>query len=69
MGLCRPVEGRPEKHIILEGIQFDVVELFHDLGDKICPEGGYELPTIARTRVAWGGVVNCFLFLHLLRSL
>ena len=54
MGLCRPVDGRPEKHATLEGIQLDVVESFRYLGDEICPGGGCELATIARTRAAWG---------------
>ena len=54
MGLCRPVDGRPEKHVTLEGIQLDVVEYFRYLGDKICPGGGYELVTIARTKAALG---------------
>ena len=54
MGLCRPVDGRPEKHVTLEGIQLDVVESFRYLGDKICPGGGYELVTIGRTKAALG---------------
>ena len=49
MGLCRLVDCRPEKHVILEGIQLDVVDSFHYLGDKICPGGGCELVTLART--------------------
>ena len=52
MGLYRPVDGRPEKHVILEGIQLDVVESFLYLGDKICPGGSCELATIASTRAA-----------------
>ena len=31
-----------------------VVESFHDLGDTICPGGGCEQATSARTRAAWG---------------
>ena len=54
MGLCRPEDGRPEKHVTLECIQLDVVESFRYLGDEICPGGGCELTTIARTRAAWG---------------
>ena len=53
MGLCRLVDGRPEKHVTLDRIQLDVVESFHYLGDKISPGGGCELATIARTRAAW----------------
>ena len=53
MALCRPVDGRPEKHVTLEDIQLDVVELFRCLGDKICPEGGCELATVVRIRAAW----------------
>ena len=52
--LCKPVDDRPEKHLTLEGIQLDTVEPFCYLGDKICPGGGCELATIARTRAAWG---------------
>ena len=52
MGLCRPVDGRPEKY--LEGTQLDVVESFRYLGDEICPGGGCELAIIARTIAAWG---------------
>ena len=54
MGLCRPVDGRPEKNVTLEGMQLDVIKAFRYLGDEICPEGGCELATIARTRAAWG---------------
>ena len=54
MGLCWPVDGRPEKHVTLEGIQLDVVESFHYLGDKISPGSGCELAKIAWTRAAWG---------------
>ena len=54
MELCRPVDGRPEKHVTLENTQLDVVELSCYLGDEICPGGGCELATIARTRAAWG---------------
>ena len=39
MGLCRPVYGRSEKYVTLEGIQLDKVESFRYLGDKICPGG------------------------------
>ena len=54
MGLCRPVDSRPEKHVTLEDIQLDVEESFRYLGDEICLGGGCELATIARTRAAWG---------------
>ena len=37
MELCRPVDGRLEKHVTLESIQLDAVELFRYLDDKICP--------------------------------
>ena len=60
MGLCRPVDGRHEKYVTLEGIQLDLVELFHYPGDKICPGGGCELATIARTRSAWGKLCELF---------
>ena len=40
MGLYRLVNGRPERHVTLEGIQLDVVELFRCLGDEVCPGGG-----------------------------
>ena len=46
MGFCRPVDGTPEKHVTLEGIQLNVVELFRYLGDEICPGGACELATI-----------------------
>ena len=60
MGLCRPVDGRPEKHVTLEGIQLDAVELFRYFGDEICPGVGCELATIARTRAAWGKFCELF---------
>ena len=50
MVLCKPVDGKPENHVILEGIQLDLVKSFRYLGDKICPGDGCELATIARTR-------------------
>ena len=46
MGLCRPVDGRPEKHVTLEGTQLDVVESFFYLGGEISPGGGCELDII-----------------------
>ena len=48
------MDGRTEKHVTLEDIQLDVVEAFRYLGDEICPGGGCELATIARTRAALG---------------
>ena len=54
MGLCRPVDGRSEKYVALEGIQLAVVQSFCCLDDEISPAGGCELATIARTRAAWG---------------
>ena len=48
------MDGRTEKHVTLEDIQLDVVESFCYLGDEICPGGGGELATIARTRAAMG---------------
>ena len=64
MELCRSVDGRPEKHVTLEGIQLHVVESFRYLGDEICPGGDCELATITRTSAAWRKFRNCFLFLH-----
>ena len=46
MGFCRPVDGTPENHVTLEGVQLNVVELFRYLGDEICPGGACELATI-----------------------
>ena len=54
MGLRKPVDGRPGKHVTFEGIHTDVVESFRYLLDEICPGGGCELATIAQTRAAWG---------------
>ena len=54
MRLCRPVDGRPQKYVTFEGIQFDVVESFRYFDEKICPGGCCELATIARARTAWG---------------
>ena len=60
--ICRRIDGRPENHVTLEGSKLDVVESFCYLGDEICPGGGCELATIARTRAAWESLVNFFLF-------
>ena len=54
MGFCRPVDGTPEKHVTLEGIQLNVVELFRYLCDEICPGGACELATIGQTRATQG---------------
>ena len=54
MGHCRPIDGRPENHVTLEGSKLDVVESFRYLGDELCPGGGCELATMARSRAAWG---------------
>ena len=53
MELCRPIDGRPENHVTLEGSKLDAVESFRYLGDELCPAGGCELATIARSRAAW----------------
>ena len=53
-GICRPINGRPENHVTLEGSKLDVVESYHYLGDELCPGGDCELATIARNRAAWG---------------
>ena len=54
MGLCRPIDGRHENHVTLEGSKLNVVESFRYLGNELCPGGGCELATIARSRAAWG---------------
>ena len=69
MGLCRPVDRRPEKHLTLEGIQLDVIESFRNLGDEVCPEGGCELATIREPEQHGGSFMNYFLFLHPPQSL
>ena len=38
----------------LEGSKLDVVESFRYLSDELCPGGGCELASIARTRAVWG---------------
>ena len=43
IGLCRLVNGRPEKKVILEGMQLDEVKSLRYLGGEICPGGGCEL--------------------------
>ena len=64
MGLCRPVDGRPEKHVTLEVIQFNVVDLFCYLGDEICPRGGCVPTTTARTRAVLGKFRGLLLLLR-----
>ena len=54
MGLCRPLDGRPENHVTLEGSKLNVVKSFRYLDDELCPGGGCELATIARARAACG---------------
>ena len=54
MGLCRAIDGRPENHVTLEGSKLDVVESLCYLGVELCPGGGCEPATIARSRAAWG---------------
>ena len=50
---------------LLEGSKLDVVESFRYLGDELCPGGGCELATIARSRAAWGKFRELlFLFFH-----
>ena len=49
---CR--KGGHYEHVTLEVTQLDKVELLHCLGDKICPGGGCELATIARTTAVLG---------------
>ena len=54
LGLARPIDGRPVKHVMLDDHKLDVVDTFCYLGDTICPEGSCEASTIARVRSAWG---------------
>ena len=63
------MDGRPEKHETLEGIQLDVVDSLCYLGDQMCLGDGCELATIAQTRAAWESFVNCLLLLHPPKSL
>ena len=39
IGLCRPIDGKPENHVTLEGSILDVVEPFRYLSDELCPGG------------------------------
>ena len=54
IGLCRPIDGKPENHVTLEGSILDVVELFVILVMSYVLVVGCVLATIARTRTAWG---------------
>ena len=54
------MDGRPEKHVTLEGIQLAVAESFLYFGHEICPGGGRELATIARIKAAWGKFCELF---------
>ena len=65
-GICRTVDGKLEKHVILEGIQLDVVAWFCYIGDDICPGGGSELATIAQTSSAMEKFRKLLLLLLLL---
>ena len=49
MGIFKPINRRPENHVTLEGSKLYLVESFHYLGEELCPGGGCELVTIART--------------------
>ena len=49
----------PQKQFIIVIIiitQVDTIKSFRYLGEDICPGGGCELATVARTRAAWGEV-------------
>ena len=41
MGLCRPIDARPENHVTVERSKLDVVESFSYLGDELYPGGGW----------------------------
>ena len=61
--LCRPIDERPEKYVMLEASKLDVVEFFRYLYDELCLSGGCELVTIVRTRAAWGTFCELLPFL------
>ena len=62
---CSGIKGKltAENHVTLEGSKLNVVESFGYLGDELCPGGGCELATIARSRVALGKFRDLLLLL------
>ena len=69
MGHCRLLDGRPEKHATLEGIQLAVVQLFCYLGDEIFLEVVVNQPKLLKSEQHRENLMNCFLFLHPPQSL
>ena len=61
IGLCRPINGRYEKYVMLEISKHDIVKSFHCLGEEFSPGGGCELANTAKTRAAWGLFITRYL--------
>ena len=54
LGLARPMDGRPVKHVSLGDQKLDVVESFVYLRDGISPNGDCEVSNVARICSARG---------------
>lgn len=63
MEYCRAVDSKPEKHVILKGMQLDAVESFRYLGCKISPGGGCELATNNVVEMCMAVVSEVFYFM------
>ena len=52
-GEARPIDGRPEVDVVIDGDPMEVVGSFCYLGDTLSSGGGCGLATITRCQVAW----------------
>ena len=53
-GLSRPIDGRPETEIVVDGVSLEVVDEFCYLGDMLGSGGGCANAITTRCGIAWG---------------
>ena len=53
LGTARPIDGRPQKDVLVGPVKLEVVASFCYLGDTLSAAGGCELATITRVKTAW----------------
>ena len=53
-GLARPIDGRPLRHVTVNGHDLEAVDSFCYLGDTVSASGGTSTSINIRCRAAWG---------------
>ena len=59
-GLARPIDGRPLRHVTVNGHDLEAVDSFCYLGDTVSASGGTSTSINIRCRAAWENFVSYF---------